>query len=193
MKIDTENKTLIFAIGKGGIASMNYLLTKIVQDENTEFISLDSDKDTLKNTRTKHKIQIGKTIVQGCSCDRNSFLGRACLYSNKRKVCNMLNGSKRIIILSTLGGGISSGATYALLEIANNLGISSTVIYAMPQDFEGKTRKNNAKETLSAIENLANKSFEVKYEPNIPITVNELFLELNSKIANICVNITKES
>ena len=113
MKIDTENKTLIFAIGEGGIASMNYLLTKIVQDENTEFISLDSDKETLKNATTKQKIQIGKTLVQGCSCYQNSFLGQACLYSNKRKVCNMLNGSKRIIILTTLGGGISSGATNA--------------------------------------------------------------------------------
>lgn len=193
MKIDTENKTLIFAIGEGGIASMNYLLTKIVQDENTEFISLDSDKETLKNAKTKHKIQIGKTLVQGCSCDRNSFLGRACLYSNKRKICNLLKGSKRIIILTALGGGISSGATYALFELANNLGICSTVIYTMPQDFEGKTRKNNAEEIQKAIKNLANKSFEVKYEPNIPISVNKLFLELNSKIAKIYVNIINES
>lgn len=188
MKIDTENKTLIFAIGEGGIASMNYLLTKIVQDENTEFISIDSDKETLKNAKTKHKIQIGKTIVQGCSCDRNSFLGRACLYSNKRKICNILKDSRKIIILTTLGGGISSGATYALLEIAKNLGVSSTVIYTMPQDFEGKTRKNNAEETLKAIENLTDKYFQVEYKPNTQITVNNFFLELNSKIAMTCIN-----
>lgn len=159
MKIDTKNKTLIFAIGQGGIASMNHLLSKIVQDENTKFISLDSDKETLKNAKTKHKILIGKTLVQGCSCDRNSFLGRACLYSNKRKVCNILKGSKRTIILTALGGGISSGTTIALLELANNLGLSSTVIYTMPQDFEGKTRKNNAEATLKAIKEFANEYF----------------------------------
>ena len=191
MKIDTENKTLIFAIGEGGIASMNHLLTRIVQDENTEFISLDSDKETLKKAKTKHKIQIGKTLVQGCSCYQNSFLGRACLYSNKRKVCNMLNGSSKIIILTTLGGGISSGATYALLEIAKNLGLSSSVIYTIPQDFEGKTRKNNTKETQKAIENLADKYFEVEYKPNTPISVNKLFLELNNRMVTACINVMK--
>lgn len=191
MKIDTENKTLILAIGEGGIMSMNYLLTEIVQDENTEFISLDSDKETLKKAKTKHKIQIGKTLVQGCSCYQNSFLGRACLYSNKRKVCNILKSSRKIIILTTLGGGISSGATYALLEIAKNLGLSSTVIYTMPQDFEGKTRKNNAKETLKAIENLTDKYFEVEYKPNTQITVNKLFLELNKSMVTACINVMK--
>lgn len=192
MKIDTENKTLIFAIGEGGIASMNHLLTRIVQDENTEFISLDSDKETLKKAKTKHKIQIGKTLVQGCSCYQNSFLGRACLYSNKRKVCNILKSSRKIIILTTLGGGISSGATYALLEIAKNLGLSSTVIYTMPQAFEGKTRKNNAEETLKAIENLTDKYFEVEYKPNTQITVNNFFLELNYRIAMSFINIIND-
>ena len=189
MKIDTENKTLIFAIGQGGIASINYLLTKIVQDKNTEFISLDSDKETLKNAKTEHQIQLGKTLVKGCSCDRNSFLGRACLYSNKKKICNVLKDSKKIIILTALGGGISSGGTYALLELANNLKIHSTVIYTMPQDFEGKTRKNNAKETLKAVENFANKCIEIEHKPNIPISVNNLFLELNKKMVTACIKV----
>lgn len=189
MKIDTENKTLIFAIGQGGIASMNHLLTKIVQDENTEFISLDSDKETLKKAKTKHKIQIGKNIVQGCSCDRNSFLGRACLYANKRKIHNLLTGSNEIIILTTLGGGISSGATYALLEIAKTLGIFSTVIFTMPQDFEGKTRKTNAKNTKEEIKKFASTYSEVNNKAWSNMAVNDFFIELNHRMALTCINI----
>lgn len=151
MKINTENKILIFAIGQGGITSMNYLLTNIGPDKNTEFISLDSDMKTLKNTKTKHKIQIGRNLVRGCSCNSNSFLGRSCLYSNKRKFFNLLKGTKKIIILTTLGGGVSSGATSVLLELAKQFGTSTTVIFTIPQDFEGKIRKMKTKEIQKII------------------------------------------
>lgn len=98
MKNDMAYKTIVIGLGKGGISAMNYLYPK-AQGEGTEFLSIDSDSETLKHSATPHKIKVGDKLVDGVGCYRNYSLGEACVHSNKRKISNFIKGSVDIIIL----------------------------------------------------------------------------------------------
>ena len=182
---DMTNKTIVIGLGKGGISAMNYLYPK-AQEQRTGFLSIDSDSETLKHSATPHKIKVGDKLVNGAGCYQNYSLGKACVHSNKRKISNFIKGSVDIIILVSLGGGISSGGVVSLLKLISDKNIYTRVIYTMPFEFEGNIRKNNARKALKEIKKYANKSIFVKICSDEKISLEELFLmsdKLMTKLA----------
>ena len=186
MKKDMAYKTIVIGLGKGEISAINYLYPK-VQEEGTEFLSIDSDSETLKHSATPHKIKVGDRLINGAGCYQNYSLGAACVYSNKRKISNFIKGSVDIIILVSLGGGISSGGMVSLLKLISNQNIYTRVIYTMPFEFEGNIRNNNARKALKEIKKYANKSIFVKICSDEKISLGELFLMSDKLMARLAI------
>ena len=186
MKNDMTNKTIVIGLGKSGISAINYLYPK-AQEEGTEFLSIDSDKETLKHSATPHKIKVGDKIVNGAGCYQNYSLGAACVHSNKRKISNFIKGSVDIIILVSLGGGISSGGIVSLLKLISDQNIYTRVIYTMPFEFEGNIRNNNARKSLKEIKKYANNAIPVEICTDEKISLGELFLMSDKLMARLAI------
>lgn len=186
MKKDMTNKTIVIGLGKGGISAMNYLYPK-AQEDGTEFLSIDSDSETLKHSATPHKIKVGDKIVNGAGCYRNYSLGEACVHSNKRKISNFIKGSVDIIILVSLGGGIGSGGIVSLLKLISDQNIYTRVIYTMPFGFEGNIRNTNARKALKEIKKYAHKAIPVEICPDEKISLEELFLMFDKLMTRLAI------
>lgn len=186
MKNDMTNKTIVIGLGKGGISAMHYLYPK-AQEEGTEFLSIDSDSETLKHSATPHKIKVGDKIVNGAGCYQNYSLGEACVHSNKRKISNFIKGSVDIIILVSLGGGISSGGIVSLLKLISDQNIYTRVIYTMPFEFEGNIRNNNARKALKEINKYAHKAIPVEICTYEKISLGELFLMSDKLMTRLAI------
>lgn len=186
MKKDMTNKTIVIGLGKGGISAINYLYPK-AQEEGTEFLSIDSDRETLKHSATPHKIKVGDRLINGAGCYQNYSLGEACVHSNKRKISNFIKGSVDIIILVSLGGGISSGGIVSLLKLISDQNIYTRVIYTMPFEFEGNIRNTNARKALKEIKKYAHKVIPVEMCTDEQNTLGELFLMSDKLMARLAI------
>lgn len=186
MKNDMTNKTIVIGLGKGGISAINYLYPKVLE-EDTEFLSIDSDSETIKNSATPHKIKVGDKLVNGTGCYQNYSLGEACVYSNKRKISNFIKCSVDIIILASLGGGISSGGVAVLLKLISDQNIYTRIIYTMPFEFEGNIRNNNARKALKEIKKYAHKAIPVEICTGEKISLGELFLMSDKLMARFAI------
>lgn len=182
---DMTNKTIVIGLGKGGISAMNYLYPK-AQEEGTGFLSIDSDSETLKHSATPHKIKVGDKLVNGAGCYQNYSLGKACVHSNKRKISNFIKGSVDIIILVSLGGGISSGGIISLLKLISDQNIYTRVVYTMPFGF-GNIRNTNARKALKEIKKYAHKVIPVEICTDEKLSLGELFLMSDKLMTRLAI------
>lgn len=178
---------LIIGIGNGGISTVNKLYATN-KNNNIKFAIIDSDNETIKTSKVREKICVGYRLIKGQSCDLNTILGKACIFVHKRKVKNLLKDIDNMIIVTSLGGGIGSGGTVALLQIAKEQNIKTKVVCSTPFEFESKIRKSNAINAFSEIRKLTNDAIIAKIKAKKPQSVNNLFNSLDEVMTKLVLD-----
>ncbi|MBD5401765.1 hypothetical protein HDR58_03035, partial [bacterium] len=149
---------------------------------------IDSDDVTLKSSKIYEKIRVGYQLAKGQSCDLNTILGKACIFVHKRKVKNLLKDIDNMIIVTSLGGGIGSGGTVALLQIAKEQNIKTKVVCSTPFEFESKIRKSNARNAFLEIRKLTCEAIMAKIKVTEPQSINQLFDSLDDVMMRLVLD-----
>jgi cell division protein FtsZ len=142
-------KFRIVGIG-GGAGSIISEIEGEVQK--VDFVAANSDLRALKELpKNIKRFQFGQQITGGLGTGMNSQMGEAAALQDKEKIKNIFKGQDFCVIIASLGGGISSGATPLFAKTAREMGAITYGIFTMPFSFEGSRKMEMAQEALKKI------------------------------------------
>lgn len=132
----------VIAVGTGACNILDHLIKSPIQDLKTIFIG--PDVRYVKTSQADMKIQIGRRLCRGFSCNGDPDLGRLAALEDRPKIKAVLRPSRRNLIIACLGGGTGTGAGSLVAEWSIASGAETFAIVTMPFDFEGKKRYEQA-------------------------------------------------
>lgn len=139
----------VVGVGGGGGNAVNRMIDEDVQG--VEFISINTDAQALKNSRSPVKIQIGKKLTRGLGAGARPEIGRQAIAENADEVRAALGGADLAFITAGMGGGTGTGAAPIIGEMAREMGALTIAIVTKPFSFEGKIRLRQAEQGIAEL------------------------------------------
>jgi cell division protein FtsZ len=139
----------VVGVGGGGGNAVNRMIDEDL--EGVEFISVNTDSQALKNSKSGVKIQIGKKLTRGLGAGARPEIGRAALEESADEIRKVLEGSDLVFITAGMGGGTGTGAAPLIGEMAREMGALTIAIVTRPFLFEGKKRMRQAEQGLAEL------------------------------------------
>jgi len=141
----------VVGVGGGGGNAVNRMIDEDLGG--VEFISVNTDAQALKNSKSGIKIQIGRKLTRGLGAGARPEIGRDALEENRDDIRKVLEGADLVFITAGMGGGTGTGAAPLIGEIARELGALTVGVVTRPFLFEGKRRMRQADDGLAELKN----------------------------------------
>ncbi|MCC6319221.1 MAG: cell division protein FtsZ [Gemmatimonadaceae bacterium] len=132
----------VVGVGGGGGNAVNRMIDERL--EGVEFISINTDAQTLLSSKSDVKIQIGKKLTRGLGAGARPEIGRQAIEENRDEVQRALSGSDLVFVTCGMGGGTGTGAAPIVCELAKDVGALTVGIVTKPFLFEGRKRMRQA-------------------------------------------------
>jgi cell division protein FtsZ len=152
----------VVGVGGGGGNAVNRMVDEDL--EGVEFISVNTDAQALKVSKSGIKIQIGKKLTRGLGAGARPEIGAAALQENEDEVRKMLEGADLVFVTCGMGGGTGTGAAPLIGQIAREMGALTIAIVTKPFLFEGKKRMRQAEAGLQALKSAVDTTIVVPNE-----------------------------
>lgn len=112
--------------------------------EGVQFISINTDSQSLSGTVESLKIQIGDTITKGLGAGANPEVGKQAAEADLELIIETVKGADMVFITCGMGGGTGTGAAPVIAKAIKDLGILTVGVVTKPFTFEGNKRMNHA-------------------------------------------------
>ncbi len=142
--------TVVGIGGAGGNAVNNMIEAKL---GGVEFVTLNTDSQSLAQSLTDKRIQLGVNVTEGLGAGSNPEVGRSAAEESLAEIMEMLSGSHMVFITAGMGGGTGSGASPLVAQAAREAGILTVGVVTKPFQFEGAHRMAIAEAGTKALEN----------------------------------------
>lgn len=152
----------VIGVGGGGGNAVNRMIDEDL--EGVEFISVNTDAQALKMSKSGVKIQIGGKLTRGLGAGARPEIGRGALEENRDEVRKALEGADLVFITAGMGGGTGTGAAPLIAEMAREMGALTIAIVTKPFLFEGKKRMKQAELGLAELRSTADTMIVVPNE-----------------------------
>ncbi|MBE0426284.1 MAG: cell division protein FtsZ [Nitrospirae bacterium] len=139
---------VIGAGGAGGNAINNMIASNL---HGVEFISVNTDMQSLENSLAPVKVQIGAGLTRGLGAGSNPQIGRDAAIEDSALIAENLEGSDMVFITAGMGGGTGTGASPVIAGIAKEMGAITVAVITKPFFYEGKIRNMNAEEGIKEL------------------------------------------
>jgi cell division protein FtsZ len=139
----------VIGVGGGGGNAVNRMIDEDL--EGVDFISINTDAQALKSSKSGLKIQVGRKLTRGLGAGARPEIGRAALEESREEVKEALSGADLVFITAGMGGGTGTGAAPLIGEIAREMGALTIAVVTKPFLFEGRKRMRQAEEGLAAL------------------------------------------
>jgi cell division protein FtsZ len=123
--------------GAGGNAVNNMILSGL---EGVEFVVANTDAQSLSQSKTNRRLQLGVSTTQGLGAGSRPDIGRAAAEEAIEEVLAELAGSNMAFITAGMGGGTGTGAAPIIARAAREQGILTVGVITKPFQFEGHHR-----------------------------------------------------
>jgi cell division protein FtsZ len=161
--LTTQNALMkVIGVGGGGGNAVNRMIHEDL--EGVDFISINTDAQALKTSKSEFRIQIGRKLTRGLGAGARPEIGRAALEESREEVVNVLSGADLVFITAGMGGGTGTGAAPLIGEIARDLGALTIAIVTKPFLFEGRKRMRQAEEGLAELKRAVDTTIVVPNE-----------------------------
>ena len=168
---DQLAKIKVVGVGGGGGNAINRMIVTNVRG--VDFISINTDNQTLLHSSATIKVPIGEKITKGHGAGANPEIGERAAEENLEEIKNALAGAEMVFVTAGMGGGTGTGAAPVVAKVAQEMGILTVGIVTKPFAFEGKKRMEQAEKGIA---NLS------KYVDSLIIIPNEKLKEIGEKI-----------
>jgi cell division protein FtsZ len=139
----TQNARMkVVGVGGGGGNAVNRMIDEHL--EGVEFISINTDAQTLLSSKSDVKIQIGKKLTRGLGAGARPDIGRQAIEENRDEVARVLTNADLVFVTCGMGGGTGTGAAPVVAELARAAGALTVGIVTKPFLFEGRKRMRQA-------------------------------------------------
>jgi cell division protein FtsZ len=141
----------VVGVGGGGGNAVNRMIDEDL--EGVEFLSVNTDAQALKYSKSGIKIQIGKKLTRGLGAGARPEIGRAALEESQEEIQRAIDGADLVFITCGMGGGTGTGAAPLIGEMARAMGALTIAVVTKPFLFEGKKRMRQAEAGLQELKN----------------------------------------
>ena len=162
----------VVGVGGGGNNAVNRMISSNVRG--VEFVSINTDRQALKNALAPNQVAIGEKITKGFGAGANPSIGARSAEESLEEIKDALAGADMVFVTAGMGGGTGTGAAPVVAKIAHDMDILTVGIVTKPFAFEGKRRMDQA---LAGIEEFS------QYVDSLVVIPNErLKLVTDSRI-----------
>ncbi len=146
-----DGTATIKVIGVGGAG--NNAVNRMVESgiKGVDFISVNTDRQALQNSKASTKIQIGEKITRGLGAGANPDIGAQSAEENKSEIAEVLRGADMVFVTAGMGGGTGTGAAPIVAQAAKEMGILTIGVVTKPFTFEGKKRLSQAERGIESL------------------------------------------
>ncbi|MDX1675701.1 MAG: cell division protein FtsZ, partial [Longimicrobiales bacterium] len=123
--------------------------------EGVEFISVNTDAQALKQSKSQLKIQIGKKLTRGLGAGARPEIGRQAIEESRDEVRRAMQGADLVFVTAGMGGGTGTGAAPIIAEMAREMGALTIGVVTRPFLFEGRKRMRQADQGLAELRRTA--------------------------------------
>ena len=139
----------VVGVGGAGGNAVNRMIDEEL--EGVEFISMNTDGQALKHSKSQITLQIGKKLTRGLGAGARPEVGRQALAESEEEVRRALEGADLVFVTAGMGGGTGTGAAPLVAEIARDMGALTIGVVTKPFAFEGKKRERQAMQGLAEL------------------------------------------
>jgi cell division protein FtsZ len=132
----------VVGVGGAGVNAVNRM--EEAQVAGVEFIAVNTDLQSLQQSRADVTLHIGSQVTRGLGSGSNPTLGRQAATDEYDRIKALLKGSDMVFITAGAGGGTGTGAAPVVARIARELGALTVGIITKPFGFEGSRRSEQA-------------------------------------------------
>lgn len=120
----------IVGIGNGGCDAVNEIMDLNICNKNIKlsFACIDTDLQTLRNSRASEKLLLGMKTTQGFGTNGDPELGCAAAEESRVEIREMFADADLVILVTAMGGGTGTGAIPVIAQIANELCLLAAII-----------------------------------------------------------------
>ena len=140
----------ILGVGGAGGNAVNSMIESSSLDE-VSFAVANSDLQSLQNSKSPCKIQLGIKATKGLGSGANPDLGRRATEEDLDKVMEAVEDADIVFLLAGMGGGTGSGGAPVIARALKDRGILSIAVITKPFLFEGKRRMLVAENALEEL------------------------------------------
>ena len=146
-----DGTATIKVIGVGGAG--NNAVNRMVESgiRGVEFISVNTDRQALQESKAGTKIQIGEKITRGLGAGANPDIGAQSAEESKSEISEVLRGADMVFVTAGMGGGTGTGAAPVVAQAAKEMGILTIGVVTKPFTFEGKKRLSQAERGIESL------------------------------------------
>ncbi len=176
---ETESVAVVKVIGVGGGGgnAINTMVENRLQG--VEFITANTDKQALDQSRADVCLQIGPGITKGLGAGADPETGEQAALESIDEITGSLKGADMVFVAAGLGGGTGTGAAPIVAKASREMGALTVAVVTKPFHFEGKFRMRNAEQGWEELR---------KYADTIITVPNDRLLSLmqkNSKLSDM--------
>ena len=152
MPVTHELRPRITVVGVGGAGTnaVNNMITAHL--EGVEFVACNTDAQSLAQSLTERRIQLGTSITQGLGAGARPEIGRAAAEEAVEELLDQLQGSHMVFITAGMGGGTGTGAAPVIARAVREQGILTVGVVTKPFHFEGAHRMRVAEGGLAELQ-----------------------------------------
>ncbi|MFO1071678.1 MAG: cell division protein FtsZ [Geminicoccaceae bacterium] len=150
MTHELKPKITVVGVGGAGGNAVNNMITSHL--EGVEFVTCNTDAQSLANCLTDRKIQLGNAITHGLGAGARPEVGRAAAEESLDEILDQLSGSHMVFITAGMGGGTGTGAAPIIARAVREQGILTVAVVTKPFHFEGAHRMRLAEAGLTELQ-----------------------------------------
>ena len=144
------NQIKVIGVGGGGGNAVNSMIESGIVG--VEFLSINTDRQILENSKATHKIQIGEKVTGCMGAGGDPAIGKKAAEESRDVIADALRSTDMVFITAGMGGGTGTGAAPVIAEVARELGCLTVGIVTKPFKFEGKKRMIQAEQGIKELE-----------------------------------------
>jgi cell division protein FtsZ len=135
-------KIKVLGIGGAGGNAVNDMITS--QMVGVDFISANTDAQSLDRSQAPVKIQLGPNVTRGLGAGGDPEVGRNATMEEGERLKQVLQGADMVFIAAGMGGGTGTGGAPVVAELSRELGALTVAVVSKPFEFEGKAKRRLA-------------------------------------------------
>ena len=135
---ELKPRIVVFGVGGAGGNAVNNMISANL--EGVEFVVTNTDAQSLTQSLTERRIQLGIGLTQGLGAGSRPDVGRAAAEEAHEAILEQLQGSHMVFITAGMGGGTGTGAAPVIAQLARECGILTVGVVTKPFQFEGAHR-----------------------------------------------------
>ena len=140
----------VVGVGGGGGNAVNSMVEAGVFG--VEFLTINTDRQILENSKATHKIQIGEKVTGCMGAGGDPVVGKKAAEESRDIIAEALRSTDMVFITAGMGGGTGTGAAPVVAEIARELGALTVGIVTKPFRFEGRRRMQQAEDGIRELQ-----------------------------------------